>query len=242
MQHFFLIPESFQEGTVVIKDPEVLHQLKRVLRMRIGEPFVALDNDGNEYLCVLTSLSASFASALITEKRLTINEPQLHMTIYQALPKKIELFEWVLQKGTELGVSAFVPLVSARTERDAVSKRERLERIIKEAAEQSERGKIPALHAITTFEEALEPSVGRPHDEVTIVLHGRGATTPLAASLSELRQHKTCRIFIGPEGGFTEEEITHAQEHGALVHSLGTRVLRTETAGIVAASLLLLSN
>ena len=225
----------------MILDKEVLHQLKRVLRIRIGEPFVALDNNGHEYLCALTSLSESSASALITEKRLTLNEPPLKVTLYQALPKKPELFEWVLQKGTELGVSAFVPLVSARTERDAVSKCERLERIIKEAAEQSERGKIPVLHDIATFAEALEPSGGCPHDEVTVILHGRGVTTPLAASLSELRKHQACHIFIGPEGGFTEEEIIHAKEHGAVVRSLGSRVLRTETAGIAAASLLLLS-
>jgi len=237
MQHFFLSPESFQEGHVVIKDQNVLHQLMRVLRMRIGEPFVALDNNGNEYLCTLISLNDDFADCLIIEKRKNANESPLYVTLYQALPKKIELFEWVLQKGTELGVSAFVPLVSARTERDEISKRDRLERILKEAAEQSERGKMPVLRDIMTFEEALEPTA----DEVTVVLHGRGEVTPLAASLSELHHHKSCRLFVGPEGGFTDEEITHAQEHGALVRSLGTRVLRTETVGIAAASLLLLS-
>src|SRR3989338_10025499 len=188
MQHFFLSPESFQEGHVVIKDQNVLHQLMRVLRMRIGEPFVALDNNGNEYLCTLISLNDDFADCLIIEKRKNANESPLYVTLYQALPKKIELFEWVLQKGTELGVSAFVPLVSARTERDEISKRDRLERILKEAAEQSERGIIPVLHDVMTFEEALEPTANS-KDEVTVILHGRGVITPLAESLSELHHH-----------------------------------------------------
>lgn len=237
MQRFFLNSENFSGEKVFIKNPDVLHQVNKVLRMRSGDQFIALDNSGFEYLCVLEELNKDNIHARIIEKRRNTAESEIFVTLYQALPKKMELFEWVLQKGTEIGVSGFVPLITEHTERREITKRDRLEKILREASEQSERGKIPSLFEPTTFEKAVAENF----DGISIILHGRGNYPSLKSKLPEISRTKKCRIFIGPEGGFSEKEIKFAEQKGFFVCSLGPRILRTETAAIAAVSLIALS-
>ncbi len=232
MQHFFLKPENFRDGHVEIAEPPMLHQLTRVLRMQTGNELILLDNSGNEFICRIEQIDKKSCRLAISEKRKNGAEPEIFATLYQALPKKLELFEWVLQKGTEIGVSRFVPLITERTERREVSKRGRLEKILKEAAEQCERGKIPELNEAQKFHETLANANGRQK----ILLHGRG-NHPLLSKI--ITKQTSVDIFVGPEGGFTDSEIQQAAENGFLIASLGPRVLRTETAGIFAASILL---
>lgn len=236
MQRFFLKSESFSGNKIFISNPDIIYQMQRVLRMRNGDKFIALDNSGFEYLCMLEELNKDNAHARITEKRKNTAESEISLSLYQAMPKKMELFELVLQKGTEIGVSAFVPLITEHTERREISKRERLEKILREAAEQSERGKIPSLSEPAAFEKAMEENF----DGISIVLHSRGNYPSLTSKLTEIKNAKKCRIFIGPEGGFSEKEIKFAEQKGFNVCSLGPRILRTETAAIAAAGLVLL--
>lgn len=205
--------------------------------MKNGDQFIALDNSGFEYLCALENLDKAIASARIIERHKNAAESEIFVSLYQALPKKMELFEMVLQKGTELGVSAFIPLIAEHSECREITKRERLEKILREAAEQSERGKIPSLSEPITFEKA----VAETFDGISIILHSRGNWPNLSSKLSEIKTAKKCRIFIGPEGGFSENEIKQAQKDGHGIASLGPRILRTETAAIVAVGLMLLS-
>lgn len=237
MQRFFLKSENFSGEKIIIKTPDVIYQMQRVLRMKNGDQFIALDNSGYEYLCVLSNLDKSSAAARIIEKRNNGAESEISVILYQALPKKMEIFEWILKKGTELGVSAFVPLITERTERREMTKRDRPEKILREAAEQSERGKIPILKEPIDFEKAVTENF----DGISIILHSRGNWPSLASKLPEIARAKKCRIFIGPEGGFLEKEIEQAQKSGFLVASLGPRILRTETAAIVAVGIILLS-
>lgn len=232
MQHFFVKPENFQGDRVEITEPPILHQMMRVLRMQKGDEAMVLDNSGDEFFCRLEFLSEQKAELRILEKRKNTAEPEIFVTLYQALPKKPELFEWVLQKGTEIGVSRFVPLITERTERTNVPKPERLEKILKEAAEQSERGKIPELGEIQKFPAAFTHTTGRQK----ILLHGRGKY-PLLSKI--VAKQGPIDILVGPEGGFMESEIDQAEKSGFTIASLGMRVLRTETAGIVAAALIL---
>lgn len=231
MQHFFIAPGSFAEKTVMVTEPRLIHQIKNVLRMQPGDQCVFLDNSGFEFLSEITRLDEKEITATVLEKRKNLAEPALFVTLCQALPKKMELFEWILQKGTEIGVSAFVPLITERTERREIPKCERMEKILKEAAEQCERGKIPELAPIQKFPEALIHSTGRQK----ILLHGRG-DYPLFSK--NIIKQSSINIFVGPEGGFTENELTKAKKHECTIASLGPRVLRTETAGMVAASLI----
>lgn len=236
MQHFFLEPNAFQENLVIIKNPRVLHQMNHVLRMKRGDKFIALNNTGFEFHVQFEKIDKNYAEAKILEKRENMAEPKLFLTIYQALPKKLELFELVLQKGTEIGVSAFVALITERTERKNIPKRERFLKILQEAAEQCERGKIPKLLEPTPFEKAVEEKFYG----ARILLHSRGEYPLLSSKIADIKKANVCSIFIGPEGGFTEKEIQQAKENNFFIASLGPRVLRTETAGIVGAGVVLL--
>lgn len=248
MQRFFLNPKNFKENLIIIDDPKILHQISRVLRMKEGERFIALDNSGMEALCVLKTVdkmsararlpiqeSASRFAVEIIEKRKNLAEPEIFVTLYQAMPKKMELFELVLQKGTEIGVSTFIPLITEHTERREITKRERLEKILREAAEQSERGKIPSLSEPIDFEKAVTENF----DGISVILHSRGNYPSLSSFVPKIQIAKKCRIFIGPEGGFSEKEIKKAEENDFFIASLGPRILRTETTGIVAVSQIL---
>lgn len=230
MQRFFLQPGSFKDDLIEITDAAVIHQMSRVLRMRPNDHFIALDNTGFEFECSLVTIDKDQAKADIFEKRRNESEPLIFVTLYQAMPKKMELFEMVLQKCTEIGVSEFVPLVTEFTERTQISKYERLGKILREAAEQSERGKLPVLRTETKFADVLGEKFSCP-----ILLHSRGNLTSLSAG----PKAKKCEIFIGPEGGFSENEVELARLAGFKICSLGKRILRTETAAIAAATLLL---
>lgn len=235
MQRFFLQPSSFKDDLIGITDAEAIHQMSRVLRMRPNDHFIALDNSGFEFECSLVTLDKDQAKADIFEKRRNESEPEIFVTLYQAMPKKMELFEMVLQKCTEIGVSEFVPLITEFTERAEISKYERLGKILREAAEQSERGKLPVLRTETKFADAISEKLTHP-----ILLHSRGNLAPLSTQITDVEKTKRCEIFIGPEGGFSENEVELARLVGFKICSLGKRILRTETAAIVAAALLLI--
>jgi 16S rRNA (uracil1498-N3)-methyltransferase len=193
-------------------------------------------------------------------------EPKTHVTLYQAVLKG-DHFAWVLQKGTEVGVSAFVPMICERNVVDDLTalegKRERWERIIREAAEQCGRGRLPELGAVQLFGQAVLPTppAPLPHregGEVRLIpWEGEHATTlrdalarcNFAARIvgsqfriphSEIRnQRPRIQVYIGPEGGFTEAEIALARRCGVQPITLGPRILRAETAGVIAAALIL---
>ncbi|MBI2638768.1 16S rRNA (uracil(1498)-N(3))-methyltransferase [Candidatus Peregrinibacteria bacterium] len=232
MQHFFLKPENFHGEQIEITESPTLHQLTRVLRIKTGDELMVLDNSGDEFLCRIEQLNENKTRLRIIEKRKNAAEPEIFITLYQSLPKKMELFEWVLQKGTEIGVSRFVPIKTERTQRHEFSKRDRLEKILKEAAEQCERGKIPELIGAQKFTEALANADG----QQKFILHGRG-DHPLLSKV--ITKQTSVDVFIGPEGGFTESEIQQAEKNGVIICSLGPRILRTETAAIVATGIIL---
>lgn len=236
MHRFFVPPESIQADRVILQDA-VLHQLRHVLRMKPGESFIVLDNQGWQYTVVLHDETM----AVITHRQPAANEPAVRITLYQALLKK-DNFEWVLQKCTEIGVATFVPVESSRTIPRASDvnnhKIQRWQRIITEAAEQSRRGVLPALRTAQTFEQALEHIPA--YDRALIPWENETARTIEEALRPEpFEQPRTVALFIGPEGGFSTDEITLASSRGAVPVSLGPRILRAETASIAAALLVL---
>ena len=169
----------------------------------------------------LTAVSPRAATAAVVAERPSPPEPSLELVLYQSLIRP-QRFELVLEKGTELGVSRFVRL-------------QRWRRIVTEAAEQSGRGRVPAIDPPSLFEDAVRsapgllllPWEGERSRSLRSYLRSLG-DRPLAASL-----------FIGPEGGFAEDEVRLAREAGCVPISLGPRILRSETAGIVAAALVM---
>lgn len=230
LHRFFINPEFIQGKNIAISDKNLLLQLKNVLRLKIGSEVIFLDNSGKEYKTVIESLSDLGIKGRIIEIAENKNEPELKIALYQSLCKK-DKFEWVLQKGTEIGISEFIPIITERTEKLGLDF-ERCGKILKESAEQSERGIIPKLSEITDFSKAIKSAAGE-----KILLDRSGKSMKFYALNPKTY---TLNVFVGPEGGFTDEELKLAKENSVKIISLGSRILRTETAGLVAAAILLL--
>ncbi len=237
MHRFFLAPNEIAEDRVLFPAPAA-RQIARVLRMSTGDTVTALDNSGWEYTVELTQVGPRSARGSITERRRGKAEPAMHLTMYQAA-LKTDKFEWALQKGTELGVSRFVPIVTRRTiRRDAgasANRQDRWHRIIREAAEQSGRSKLPELSPPTGLEEAL-----RSAPQPAVMAWEREAAFSLDAALDRLRDLARSRAsistFVGPEGGFDPDEVDLAVSCGVSTISLGRRILRAETAAVALVS------
>lgn len=232
---FFVSPESIQHGKVQFSATQA-HQLRDVLRMRGGETVLVLDNTGKEYSVVLNALTREGVQGEITETRAAAGEPRTQIILHQAL-LKADKFEWVLQKGTELGIAAFAPVVSERSVQEVgKNKFARWTQIVTEAAEQAGRGKIPPLYAHQPLAHALQAS--KLKGALALVPWEQETARDLNAALG-VSDARPIHLYVGPEGGFAEGEIADARKKGAEVITLGPRILRAETAGLVAASAIL---
>jgi len=241
LHRFFIAGESLQ-GKKVVMAGQQAQQIRNVLRICDGEHIIVLDNQGWEYEVVLTAVRRTEVAGQVVEKRRATGEPDTQITLYQSLLKR-EKFEWVLQKCTEVGVGRFVPVIAERSlirSLDAVKadKMERWRRIITEAAEQSQRGRIPELALPVKFERCM---TALESFDCLLIASAKAGGVSLRAALAGDRRDgpTTIALFIGPEGGFTEKEMELGRASGAVAVSLGRRILRTETAALVAASLIL---
>lgn len=236
MHRFFVPPEAIKGDLVTLGGP-ILHQLRRVLRFRPGNPFIVLDNRGQEYHVELLDLSADRARARIIEKRPAQGETNVSVTLYQGLLRGSK-FDFVLQKGTELGVTRFVPVLCERcvARVSAEAKNARLPRwqeILREAAEQSGRGRLPVVVPPVAFSEACRQAKGLG------LLPWEGEKRLRISDAVSGREISSLSIFIGPEGGFTVEEVEEARSLGIIPVTLGKRILRAETAALVAVTAVL---
>jgi 16S rRNA (uracil1498-N3)-methyltransferase len=240
MHHFFLPPELLQGETVAFP-PDVARQMALVLRLQAGQKVIALDGLGRAFEVELLSVGREGVHGRIRSRQAAGGEPEARITLYLALTGR-EKFEWMLQKCTEVGAAAFVPVITARSlvqdDRDAAKKLERWGRIVREAAEQSRRGIVPPLHAPLKFEAALQQAQA---DRLRLIAWEGEQAASLRAALAPLRElhAPTIAVLIGPEGGFSESEIDAARRAGWQPVTLGRRILRMETAAVVAAALVL---
>jgi 16S rRNA (uracil1498-N3)-methyltransferase len=229
MQRFFIDPQCIDQDNAILKG-DVVHQIRYVLRLQSGDHIAVLDNSGREYEIALERIGKEQATGVICGKK-EITEPNIKITLYQALIKS-DKFEFVLQKGSEIGISTFVPILCERcvAKHPGTKKHERWEKVIIEAAEQSGRGRLPRLMPTVSFNDACQAVSG------TSILAGIGVD---AMKLSDVL-HKDAgspaaiNLFIGPEGGFNPDEDEFARSCGIRKVTLGPRVLRAETAGLVA--------
>jgi 16S rRNA (uracil1498-N3)-methyltransferase len=229
--HRFLTTE--RHGDEVEFSPAQARQIERVLRLRRGDRVRAFDGEAPIDLVVeLTGPSVG----RVVERCPQPTEPRTRLIAYPALLRR-EKFEPVLQKLTELGVAAIVPVLTARglvrVPPDA-ARLARWQTILQEATEQSGRGRVPRLHPGLPFEAAIEQAT---HEGATLVAYEEEHHATLRQALRD--GGDTVSIFVGPEGGFTRGEARLAQEIGACVITLGPRILRTETASPVLAALVL---
>ena len=233
MNRFFLRAGLLSQGEVVSLD-EHAHQLNAVLRLQPGVIVLLLDGSGLEYPATLVEVGAKHAAALVGAPRPCPTEPRLQITLYMCSLKG-DKFAWVLQKGSELGVRRFVPVVSKRSVVRPVAaldaKSERWRTVIREASEQSHRAHLPEIAGALDFEKAIAGVEGLR----LIPWEGAAGRAPVPVVLAGITR---VSLLVGPEGGLADEEVSAAQSAGWQVVSLGSRILRAETAAIASVAAL----
>lgn len=236
---FFVSPEQFTNGMVRIVGEDA-RQIRLVLRLQPADEIGVLDGLGNEYHCVLEAVRKDEVIAQVLRAVTANTEPAIHITVVQSLAKG-EKVEQVIQHGTEIGVSRFLIV---HTERSVVHlggerQRERVrrwQRIAKESAEQSRRVRIPEVDGVLSLSQALQ----RLEASRVALLHPSVFATSLVEWMQSSGLNKDIAVIVGPEGGFTQQEVELCEQLGAKPVSLMPRVLRTETAALVAVSQILL--
>jgi len=223
----FLGKFDLSKKEISIKDSDFINQAKSVLRLGTGDKIILCDGESNEAIAEIVNLNKEFAELKISETYKNQNEPERYVALYCPILKK-ENFELAVQKAVEIGAKEITPIITKRTIKLGLNY-ERLNKIIKEASEQSGRGSLPKLNEAIIFDEALKLA-----KENDLNLFFQVGYPPLGHSMSKF---KKVGIFVGPEGGWTEEEIETAKENGFIFASLGKTTLRAETAVIVASYL-----
>ena len=238
--HRFFVPPDVLQSTSVVFPTETAHQISAVLHLRVGQQVVLLDNSGLEFVVELLAVGNKVVLGKIVAVRPSDGEPEAKVTLYLALTQR-EKFEWALQKCTEVGAAGFVPVITARslvqTAVEARTKYDRWQKILQEAAEQSGRGLVPVLGEPLRFGQALAHA--RQNADICLIPWENEKNVRLRSALSSAGEKAKIAVFIGPEGGFTAEEITLACQTGAVTVTLGKRILRMETAAAVATAIIL---
>lgn len=239
--HRFFIPPNWIGEDGVVLSALVAHQIRNVLRMRPGDHILVLDNSGWAREVELREVGLKQVVGKVVRRMLAQGEPRTKITLYQGVLKS-RRFEFSLQKGTELGIVEFVPLISDRAviaDLGDVDKRHaRWKRIVQEAAEQCWRGRLPNLEPAMLFPRACE----RAQQQGGLALipwEGERSLSLRVVLAGQQKKPFIVSLFIGPEGGFTAQEMELAGSYGIQPVTLGPRILRAETAGLVAATAIL---
>ena len=232
--------KQVKEEKIYVEGGDVNH-MKNVLRMKTGEELTVNDGEGSQYLCAVESYEADMAVLKILEKKQDESELASKIYLFQGLPKQDKM-ELIVQKSVELGAYQVIPVATKRAvvkldAKKAKKKVERWQQIAVSAAKQAGRGIIPEVGEVCTYAQALKQA-----EELDVVLipyelaKGMEETKQIIAGI---RPGQSVGIFIGPEGGFEEEEVALAMKTGANPVTLGKRILRTETAGLTMLSVLM---
>lgn len=242
MYHFFVEPDAIIDKTITITGKDVNH-IKNVLRMKPGEEIsVSTTDSSSEYRCLVRELSDDFVTCELIFIKEEGNELPSKVYLFQGLPKADKM-ELIIQKAVELGAYEIIPVEMKRCvvkldDKKASSKIARWQGISEAAAKQSKRTIIPTVTMPMTFKEAVKKASEMDNKWVPYEMaDGMPHTRELVKNLIP---GKSIAIFIGPEGGFEQAEIEMAREAGFEIITLGKRILRTETAGMVALSLIMM--
>lgn len=239
MHKFFTPKENFIDKQAKILGDDVKH-LYKVLRLNEGDKIVLNNCAGEEFLANIRTISKQEVIADIEEKLEINNESEVKIYLFQGLPKAQKM-DLIVQKGTELGITEFIPTLTERVDirlKGDFKKLDRLNRIALEAAKQSKRTIIPNVTEPVAFEDALDRF--KSLDLIIVPYENAenfGIKTLFNNENIDTSKIKTIGILVGPEGGFELSEINKLKENGAYIVTLGSRILRTETAGFVATSL-----
>ena len=238
MFRYFCADENIKNNTVNVTGGDAKH-LKTILRAQPGDK-ISVVTESKEYIAEIKEINTENIVCTLVEEIFSNNETKINITLCQGIPKKTKM-ETIIQQNVELGVKSFIPLITERTvvklnEKDREQKKlDRWQKIAKESAKQSKRNIIPTVEPIITVSELIEKL--KNIDAEIIVPYELEDVKILKDVLKEPKDNYY--IVIGPEGGFDIKEIEMFQEIGAHIVTLGKRILRTETAGIVTASVIM---
>ena len=241
MYQFFVDDAQIGKEFITITGSDVNH-IKNVLRMKPGEKIRVSNQKGQDYFCSILELGDDFVQADILDSEAANTELSAKVYLFQALPKG-DRMETVIQKAVELGVHEIIPVamkycVVKLDAKKAENKRKRWQAIAESAAKQSKRSLIPVVHEVMSFKEAL--SYAKECKVNLVPYENERGMEATGKAFSELQKDDTISVMIGPEGGFSEEEIELVKEENMKIISLGKRILRTDTAAIATLSMLML--
>lgn len=240
MYNFFVSENSKSGDNYIISSSDHNH-IKNVLRLKCGDT-VLISENGQSNLCEITALGENETVLKIIEKNFSDNELPIKIYLFQGLPKSDKL-ELIIQKCVELGVYEIIPVQMKRCvvkidDKKKESKIQRWQAISESAAKQSKRNIIPKIGDIISFDKALEKALEL--DTILLPYEAKNGMQSTKEALSKLSGGMSVGIFIGPEGGFEDDEVQKAIDKGARIISLGKRILRTETAAISAVNMCML--
>ncbi|MBC8572439.1 16S rRNA (uracil(1498)-N(3))-methyltransferase [Jingyaoa shaoxingensis] len=240
MHRFFVEEPAMGANSITITSGDVNH-IKNVLRMSVGDKICVINGQNNkEYYCEITALGSDTVDTRICEIRESDQELANEIVLFQGLPKSDKM-ELIIQKAVELGVHTIVPVSTDRTvvkldAKKEANKRKRWMSISESAAKQSGRLRIPEVTQVVSFKEALE--MAGKMDVRLIPYELAEGMEKTREVMSGIQPGQSVAVFIGPEGGFESSEIEKAREIGVQSITLGKRILRTETAGLVTLAML----
>ena len=239
MYRFFADKDQINGSRIALTGKDA-HHIKDVLRLGIGDEIYVCTDDEWEYTCVISNISRDEVSVSVVDASRPGKELPARITLYQCLPKR-EKMELIIQKAVELGAVRIVPVMSARCivkfdEKKKESRVERWNSIAEAAAKQSKRMLIPEVGQVMNFAAAVKEAK---QNDVCMIPYEKSEGMDVTRSLmTGIRPGQSVAVFIGPEGGFEEQEVKLACDEGFQAVSLGKRILRTETAGMFVLSVL----
>lgn len=239
MPKFFVKEEQIKENQIHIIGMDINH-MKNVLRLSIGEQVeITCPELEKNYVCEIQEYSKDIVICNILEQLEKQTEPGIYIHIFQGLPKADKM-EWIIEKGTEIGVSEFTPIEMKRCvvkldDKAKIKKQQRWQKIAEVAAKQSGRNRIPIVHSVENLKNSYE--IFKKYDIVLMAYEKEEKQTlKQVLSQQEKKENMKIAVVIGPEGGIDSEEWSVLTNNGAISISLGKRILRTETAPLVMAS------
>jgi 16S rRNA (uracil1498-N3)-methyltransferase len=239
MHRFFVNPNQITEDNIAIVGDDVKH-IKNVLRMNKEDEIIICDGHGSDYYCIINTINSHSINTSILSKTNSDTELKTKIYLFQGLPKQGKM-ELIVQKAVELGVYEIIPVITERSivkinKQNGEKKLARWNKVAESAAKQSKRGIIPKVNEIMNYEDALK--YASKIDSTIIPYENARNMNETKGFINEL-DCKEIGVFIGPEGGFSMEEIKMANENGTKSITLGKRILRTETASLAILSLLM---
>lgn len=234
MSKFFVSPEDVRGDDIYIYDKEDVNHIIKVLRLSENDIIMVCDGVGQDYRVSIEQISKTGIKTKLLGSEVSASEPPVRVTLFQGVPKGGKM-EYIIQKTTELGIYQIVPVTTNRTvvkldrKKSQDNKLQRWQRVAYEAAKQSNRGRIPEVCEPITFEQAVQQMAKM---DMKLIPYEKEQCNQLREVLKSRLDAKNIGIFIGPEGGFSDEELQLAKASGLSSVSLGPRILRTETAGM----------